>query len=277
MNKFFNNKGQLASIEEKWLDGVIIKQDIKGNSIIDCNCSRCGGAGKLDQFYHVENGTCFKCNGSGREEKSMKLYSQEKAEILALRYKNRQENKYQEYLKNKEIEFINYIKKDLNIENELYIVTENNSFEIKEDLKREGFKYKNFGWYSNKDSEKYKTVCITLDEIIDIENMNYNKIYSLINDYKKLNNKSSYIGSVKDKISLNVTLEYCNIYDGYAYDTNTYYYNFKDENGNRIQWKTSKSLDITNGSKLNLKGTIKELKEDKEYNKITVVTRCKIA
>ena len=30
-------------------------------------CSRCGGSGHLGQFGHVENGVCFRCNGTGTE------------------------------------------------------------------------------------------------------------------------------------------------------------------------------------------------------------------
>jgi hypothetical protein len=28
-------------------------------------CNRCGGSGKLPQFTHIQNGVCFRCNGSG--------------------------------------------------------------------------------------------------------------------------------------------------------------------------------------------------------------------
>lgn len=30
-------------------------------------CSRCGGSGRLSVFGHVLGGTCFKCNGTGKQ------------------------------------------------------------------------------------------------------------------------------------------------------------------------------------------------------------------
>lgn len=30
-------------------------------------CSRCGGAGTINCYRHVEGGRCFRCGGSGKE------------------------------------------------------------------------------------------------------------------------------------------------------------------------------------------------------------------
>ena len=32
-------------------------------------CSRCWGTGKLEHYGHVEHGVCFKCHGSGKQQR----------------------------------------------------------------------------------------------------------------------------------------------------------------------------------------------------------------
>ena len=46
-------------------------------------CSRCGGAGRIDGYRHVEGGICFKCGGHGRGEVvSERLYTTAELEKL---------------------------------------------------------------------------------------------------------------------------------------------------------------------------------------------------
>ena len=82
-----------------------------------------------------------------------------------------------------------------------------------------------------------------------------------------------YVGKVGDKMELQATYLYCGWYDT-MYGT-TYVYTFEDADSNRFVWKTSTSLGISEGTKVNLKGT---LKEHSEYNEIrqNVLTRCKV-
>lgn len=281
--KFFHDHGRIENIENSTIyhDVTIINQDEKGNTQIECNCLKCGGTGKIEIFMMVQDGVCFKCNGSKRQISNLKLYTEDKIQVLAERYKARKLQEEQEALKSYEINKIIELKKGLSIDNDLYIIVEPNSYDIKEELKKEGFKFhRGFnGWYNSTDSENYKTIKMTFDEIYNSKEyvINFNLIKDTIEEYKALNNKTVFLGIEGDKLKdLNLTLDYCKVYDGYAYGSYTYYYNFKDQNGNKVQWKTSKDLELSTGQTVKLNGTIKELKVDNEGNKITVLTRCKV-
>ena len=90
---------------------------------------------------------------------------------------------------------------------------------------------------------------------------------------------SQHIGSIGDKIELDAVLEKSAWFEipsfrGYGTDT-MHIYTFRDESGDAIIWKTSKGLGIENGSKVHVKGTIKEHNEY-DNEKQTVLTRCKV-
>lgn len=100
---------------------------------------------------------------------------------------------------------------------------------------------------------------------------------------------SQYVGNVGDKYNSVVTYNgsahfEVKSFSGYGTDT-MYVHNFTDANGNKIVWKTGKSLGTwldngdwlhyEDGDTVTLKGTIKEHKEYKD-EKQTVLTRCKV-
>lgn len=91
--------------------------------------------------------------------------------------------------------------------------------------------------------------------------------------------KSQHIGQVGDKVDLDAILEKNAWFEvpsfrGFGTDT-MHIYTFRDEAGNAIIWKTNKGLGIEKGSKVHLKGTIKDHSEYDE-EKQTVLTRCKV-
>ena len=100
---------------------------------------------------------------------------------------------------------------------------------------------------------------------------------------------SQYVGNVGDKLNMEVTYAGSAHYEvtpfyGYGKETR-YVHFFKDADGNKLVWKTTKSLGtwLENGDWLHyeegdtvtLKGTIKEHSEYKD-EKQTVLTRCKV-
>ena len=88
---------------------------------------------------------------------------------------------------------------------------------------------------------------------------------------KELNNE--YAGAVGDKITTDATVECVTGFDGqYGY---MYVYNFKDVHGHMLVWFTSKELEVNEGDKIRISGTIKKLNEYKGI-KQTVLTRCKV-
>lgn len=88
--------------------------------------------------------------------------------------------------------------------------------------------------------------------------------------YRKM---SDYVGSVKDKLNLNVQLVARPSYDS-SYGT-CYIYIMKDDGGNILVWKTNKYFEYKIGSVFNVKGIVKE---HSVYNneKQTVLTRCSL-
>lgn len=91
--------------------------------------------------------------------------------------------------------------------------------------------------------------------------------------------QSKHIGQVGDKIEMTVTVEKQAYFDipsfrGFGTDT-MWVYTFRTEDGNALVWKTTKCVDMEDGDKIILKGTIKEHSEYKDERQ-TVLTRCKI-
>lgn len=281
---FFHEQGNIQNINNaiKYTNVTILDQDDKGNTQIECDCFRCGGTGKIDMYEYVEKGICFKCHGGGRQLSNLKLYTEDRIKTLASAYKKRKEKELEELNKSREIRAIEEAKKYFEMDNELFIIVELNSYNIKEELKVEGFKFnaRLKMWYNSIDSKNYKTVKITFDEIYDPNNdflaIDYNKIIEIVDEYKKLDSSTKFLGSEKDKIQVESIFVNCKSYEGYAYGSYTYYYNFKDSQGNLIQWKTSKDLELIEGQKVSIKGTIKELKYNNEGDKVNALIRCKI-
>lgn len=100
---------------------------------------------------------------------------------------------------------------------------------------------------------------------------------------------SQYVGNVGDKLNMEVTYAGSAHYEvtpfyGYGKETR-YVHFFKDADGNKLVWKTTKSLGTwlengdwfhyEEGDTVTLKGTIKEHSEYKD-EKQTVLTRCKV-
>ena len=90
---------------------------------------------------------------------------------------------------------------------------------------------------------------------------------------------SQYIGEVGERIDVDVVLEKESWYDittptGYILNT-MWIYTFRNEHGDSIVWKTSKTLPIERNQRVHVRGTIKEHSEYKD-EKQTILTRCKI-
>jgi hypothetical protein len=87
------------------------------------------------------------------------------------------------------------------------------------------------------------------------------------------NAKSEYFGNVGDKINITGIFEAAGHYDT-QFGT-VVIYKITDENDNIFIWKTTSYPNVESGSKVTVRGTIKE---HSEYNgtKQTVLTRCKI-
>jgi hypothetical protein len=95
----------------------------------------------------------------------------------------------------------------------------------------------------------------------------------LLNEKKKA---SKWIGSIKDKVLLTLTINYKSCSDScYSRYGSSYFHIMTDEEGNTIVNSGSNSLG-SKGDKIQVKATIKEHKTDNEGFKQTVITRAQM-
>ena len=94
---------------------------------------------------------------------------------------------------------------------------------------------------------------------------------------------SQYVGSVGDRLTADVLYigsPYFKRRPFHAWNPDdfeyVYLHTFKDENGNKIIWKTTRGIELDEGLPVKISGTIKEHSEYKG-EKQTIIQRCKIA
>lgn len=262
---------------------------------VECPCNRCGGAGIIPAFSYVEGGICFECGGNGgwhwEEEKE---YTPEYEAKLEARRKAREEKriaKAKEGAEERNQEF--FANKGFNENGKTYVVL-GNTYVIKEELKAMGAKWENcIGWHLPQDTDKYPTVELDVE---DIYFKDYTDSYKW-NNYKradeetysakieeakralvKATNPTEFYGEVGEKVTKTVVFSGSHSYTThFTYNGETHYiHTFKDNENHVFVWKTSKELELVEGSKIVLTGTVKEHNEYKGINQ-TVLTRCKIA
>ena len=222
-------------------------------------------------------GRCFKCMGAGYLVKDKRILTEkekaqrEKAEI------RRKEKKEAELLK--KVRVIEE-KKQEEINNNPYtfICIDKNSYEKKEILKENGYKWRCGKWIGTVKVEDVELLQVkTADIISNILGLEYDAAKIGLAIQKHNTENSSYMGAVGEKIKQEVVLtKRLYFRSNYGYNTRTYIYIMKHEQGNVLVWKTSKSLNIDEEEKFTIIGTVKE------YNtydgiKQTILTRCKIS
>ena len=94
----------------------------------------------------------------------------------------------------------------------------------------------------------------------------------------EINKDSNFVGAVKDRLELEVTLEFTRQWEtNYGFTT---LYSFRDTNGNVLVWKASRDQELNPGDKIRIKGTVKEHKvyemKSGDTVKQTALTRCKV-
>lgn len=257
---------------------ILIKTDKNGtNYWHEEKCPKCCGQGYIPSYHYVDNGVCFKCNGSGIYPHDWKEYTPEYAEKLEERRIAREKKKAPE----KNAKF--FRQNGFNEEGFTWLVI-GNTFDIKEELKAASARFNNILiWHFDHEQTQFPTVKISIEDvgeknIVDCWKLDEFEAPIKVKEILKQNapkTKSEHVGSVGDKIDIIATL-----IKHFTYETHfTYYgelnfiYKFSDESGNTIIWKTAKSIE--DGKTYRIKGTIKEHSEY-EGDKQTVLTRCKI-
>ena len=179
-----------------------------------------------------------------------------------------------------------------------------NTFDIKEELKAQGAKWDNTSrhWHMPTPPEGRDYLELSVGDMYE---PNYAGVYEW-NSWKRVDwsnpeevelyyttkieqaeqNKkvkestSEHVGQVGDKLTVEVTYVHTasweNAYGGWLNHTSvTNLHTFKDAKGNVYVWRTDKYIEADYGTKMEVKGTIKEHSEYKGI-KQTVLTRCKI-
>ena len=159
-----------------------------------------------------------------------------------------------------------------------------NTFEIKDELKKEGARFNPvLGWHFKEDNPNYDCAKINIRDITNIEEVNKdgigwieynpdarNVVKSALKKFEKPST-SEFVGEIGKKILLLTTLKRSYTFDGSFGLTEVL--TFEDEDGNTIVWMTSPGKDFVVGHHYKLYGTVKA---HTEYHgdKQTRINRC---
>ena len=270
-----------------------IRTDKNGTKIYeDYMCKRCGGAGGADQWTYT-GWTCYECGGTGKACKPeiVKIYTPEYRAKLDERARKRAEKnrlKKSEEFKANLSEHIQ--KKGFNEAGKIYVVV-GNTYEIRDQIREAGGKWNSHpfnSWTFKEKPTEFNTVELTVDECL-VFHYDYGWLdWSPEVNFKELINSkvpteddpSQYVGNIGDKLEVIVTFIQRYTYEIPSYrgwGTDHMAINvFRDDNGNCFIWKsTSAYFNVAEGSKIKLKGTVKEHSTYKG-TKQTLLQRCKV-
>lgn len=252
-------------------------------------CPKCGGTGYLKYYVHVEGGVCFRCGGTGRHDTKMLVRTVEYQSKL-------NEQRLEKARKTAGTRNAEYLRRQgFSADGKSWVVM-GNTYEIKDQLKAAGCKWNNeFGWHFDHEVEGFDTVVVSINDSISSwddsadligQYAENGTLYFLpsefLQDYvKSLREqyiadhapKTEYFGNVGDKLELEVKL----VRRG-AFTTDwgtTLVYTFADSESHQFVWKTGTSWDVSEGTKVTLRGTIKAHSEYRGARQ-TELTRCRM-
>lgn len=271
---------------------VYVRTDKNGTKIYhDYTCPRCGGIGGGSQWTFTGY-TCYECGGSGKVRKPqiVKEYTPEyQAKLDAQRTKRAEKRRLErvEEFKNNLPKLLE--KKGFNADGKVYIAV-GDTYSIKDQLREAGARWKPTfnSWIFTEEPKDYATVELTAEECLDFyADSGYVSWKSI--DYKELIQSklpkedkvvSEYVGSIGERVELEVTLEKVRSWEVPSYSgwgiTTKVLYVFRDTAGNILVWTTTGyGADATEGDKVILRGTVAE---HKKYagEKQTSLKRCSV-
>ena len=282
----------------------LIKTDKNGTKYWHCTdkCGKCGGTGIIRIYVPINGGDCFDCGGSGIVTWNEKEYTPEYEKKLEEQRKKRFEKKKAEAMAHAAEKNAEFFKKNGFDENGKTYFVLGNTYDIKEELKAQGAKWDNVSRHWHMPTiptiEGLNTLEISVDEMYNADYAGvyhwtdwknfpeegrdhyYYKIEDAENQLKANTSTSEHIGNIGDKVEIPVvyihTASWETGYGGYWNSSITNLHTFKDENGNIIIWKTDKFIEADYGTKMTIKGTVKDHSEYKGI-KQTALTRCKLS
>lgn len=233
-------------------------------------------------------GVCLKCNGAGYLDKEIRLYTEKEKDAAARSKMRAAERKEAERLASAERKKEEWLKREgfgLNGTTTIYIGSD--SYEKKDELKADGWKYSAIGWHVDPEiaADKYpldSVVTLPWEDLVEFniygEGFWLSTAQNLVNqirESKRPESRSQWIGEEKERI-IDIPVTLVSIH-GY---TNQFGYSqavkFETEDKSEIMWFTTANIKIKVGEKGILTGTVKK-HDIYKNNKITIVTRCKIS
>lgn len=256
---------------------VLIKVDKNGSKhYIDHNCPKCGGAGVIECYHHVDGGACFKCGGTGVFEHKVVERTPEYEKLLSDRRAERAKKKAPET--NGKF----FAKFGLNADGDCWIAM-GDTYSRREELKADGATYNDyFGWHYSE--ERPGTVKVQRDQVMEqYGNGTFHfrdfapDIVKKIREANGPKGTSEWIGRVGDTLNMVLTLRRVGSYEthfGFRAQT-VEVFTFTDQAGNALVWKTSSFPQLDEGNQYRVRGTVKEHCEYRGERQ-TVLTRCKV-
>lgn len=234
------------------------------------------------------NGVCFSCNGTGYLDKEIRLYTEKEKDAAARSKMRAAERKEAERLASAERKKEEWLKREgfgLNGTTTIYIGLD--SYEKKDELKADGWKYSAIGWHVDPEiaADKYpldSIITLPWEDLVEFniygEGFWLSTAQNLVNqirESKRPESRSQWIGEVKERIiDIPVTLvSICGYTNQFGYSQAV---KFETEDKSEIMWFTTANIKIKVGEKGILTGTVKK-HDIYKNNKITIVTRCKIS
>ena len=274
---------------------IYVRTDKNGTKIYhDYTCLRCGGRGGGDQWAYT-GWTCYECGGSGKSHKPqiIKEYTPEyQAKLDAQRAKRAEKQRLQrvEEFKSNLPKLI--MDKGFNEDGKVYVAV-GDTYSIKDQLREAGAKWKPAlnSWIFTEAPTAYATVELTAEECLDFYEESGWVNWKSINFTELIQSKlpkedkavSEYVGSIGERIELEVTLEKVRSWEVPSYNgwgmTTKVLYVFRDTAGNILVWTTTgygvSAEEVPQGAKAILRGTVAE---HKEYagEKQTSLKRCNV-
>lgn len=261
---------------------------------IEMPCPRCYGTGNYGPLS-VFNGVCYECQGARKIRKHVKAYTEKEYNAYLNSQERARERKVEQAKAKRDALQANseankaarLAEFGYNPENpQVYLVVGENSYEIKDQLKENGFRFdRDLGWYNTHPEQVpagFSLTSVPFDDLFDWDW--FTRRISVKDDAKKVadaaknaaapKSNSEYVGEIKERLrDLQVVYVKSREVDGY-YGVTTIY-TFKTGENILTWFSSGKGLpqDINVGDSFLLTGTVKD---HKEYNgvKQTVLTRC---
>ena len=262
---------------------------------VKCKCDRCtnGVYAVGVENGHIKphpafGGVCLKCGGEGFIYDEVRLYTEKEYKTMEDRKERERIKKEKEIEERMQADFANNKSKWLE-ENEFdeeeytYIYFPNDSYDVKDQLKSDGFKFNpNLFWHRNNPiGYEDKVIKVAAAAVVEFsawgKGLFLSTAKTTIQDMMKEARphvESEWAAAEKERVrNVKAVLDRVSGFSGAYGWTNVYH--FLDEKKHIFVWFTSKDIGLEKGALVTLTGTVKKLQEY-DGEKQTVLTRCTI-